>query len=207
MTKGLVRAKDDAAHRVTELLMSWSSGDESAFADLVPLVLDELKRIARRHMRSQRNGHVLQTTALVNEAYIRLCDLGGMRWQDRTHFLAMASRLMRRVLVDFARAEASQKRGGGYIAVTLDEASATSGVTSDLIALDDALGALARIDPRKSQVVELRFFGGLSVDETAMFLKVSSQTVLRDWRLAKSWLLREINEAGRTDRPNDGGNQ
>lgn len=197
MPDGLVRAPDDPSHRVTELLSSWNSGDESALAELVPLVLDELKRIARRHMRSQRNGHVLQTTALVNEAYIRLRDLGGMRWQDRTHFLAMASRLMRRVLVDVARAEASQKRGGGYVAVTLDEASVASGATTDLIALDDALAALAKIDPRKSQVVELRFFGGLSVDETAEFLKVSPQTVLRDWRLAKSWLLREI-DAGRS---------
>ena len=111
-----MRTKADASHRVTELLTSWSAGDDSALTELVPLVLDELKRIARRHMRSQRNGHVLQTTALVNEAYIRLCDLSRMRWQDRTHFLAMASRLMRRVLVDFARAEASQKRGGGYVA-------------------------------------------------------------------------------------------
>ena len=204
MAEGLVRAKDDPSHRVTELLTSWSAGDESALVELVPLVLDELKRIARRHMRSQRNGHVLQTTALVNEAYIRLCDLGGMRWQDRTHFLAMASRLMRRVLVDFARAAGSQKRGGGYVAVTLDEASATSGVTADLIGLDDALGALAKIDPRKSRVVELRFFGGLSVDETAMFLKVSPQTVLRDWRLAKSWLLREMSVVGGTDVQDEG---
>ena len=205
MAKGLVRAQEDPSHRVTELLTSWTGGDESALAELVPLVIDELKSIARRHMRSQRNGHVLQTTALVNEAYLRLRDLGGMRWQDRTHFLAMASRLMRRVLVDFARAEASQKRGGGFIAVTLDEASAASGVTTDLIALDDALGALAKIDPRKGQVVELRFFGGLSVEETAQFLKVSPQTVLRDWRLAKSWLLREMHTVNGGDVTVQGG--
>ena len=205
MAKGLVRAQDDPSHRVTELLTCWTSGDESALAELVPLVIDELQSIARRHMRSQRNGHVLQTTALVNEAYLRLRDLGGMRWQDRTHFLAMASRLMRRVLVDFARAEASQKRGGGFIAVTLDEASAASGVTTDLIALDDALGALTKIDPRKGQVVELRFFGGLSVDETAAYLKVSPQTVLRDWRLAKSWLLREMHAVAGDNETTQGG--
>jgi len=207
MAEGLVRGKQDASRRVTELLTSWSSGDESALAELVPIMLDELKLIARRHMRSQRNGHVLQTTALVNEAYIRFCHLGGMRWQDRTHFLAMASRLMRRVLVDFARAQASQKRGGGYIAVTLDDASATAGPTTDLIALDDALDALAKIDPRKCRVIELRFFAGLSVEETASFLKVSAQTVFRDWRLAKAWLLREMNLQDGTEVPDDGGHQ
>lgn len=205
MSDALVRVQDQS-HRVTELLTSWNRGDESALAELMPLVIDELRTIARRHMRSQRNGHVLQTTALVNEAYIRLCGLGGMRWQDRMHFLAMASRLMRRVLVDLARAEGSQKRGGGYVAVTLDEASATSKVTTDLIALDDALAALGKIDPRKSQVVELRFFGGLSVEETAEFLKVSSQTVLRDWRLAKSWLLREMHAEKNQSVSPEGGN-
>ena len=205
MSGGLVRAADDPSHRVTELLTAWSSGDESALSELVPFVIDELKRIARRHMRSQRHGHVLQTTALVNEAYIRLCDLSGMRWQNRTHFLAMASRLMRRVLVDLARAEASQKRGGGFIAVTLDEASASSGATANLIALDDALAALSQIDPRKGQVVELRFFGGLSVEETAEFLKVSPQTVLRDWRLAKAWLLREMNAGESPEGRSEGG--
>ena len=207
MSDGLVKSPPDPSHRVTELLSSWNAGDETALAALVPLVIDELRRIARRHMRSQRQGHVLQTTALVNEAYMRLCDLGQMRWQDRTHFLAMASRLMRRVLVDFARAEGSLKRGGGYIAVTLDEVSETSGVTTDLIALDDALGALTKIDPRKGQVVELRFFGGLSVDETAAFLKVSPQTVMRDWRLAKSWLLREMKADVGSSSPSIGGDQ
>jgi RNA polymerase sigma factor (TIGR02999 family) len=144
-------------------------------------------------MRSEREGHVLQTTALVNEVYVRLVDLGRVKWQDRGHFLAMASRLMRRVLVDFARASAAAKRGGGTVLVSLDEAVVGAvGPGRDLVALDDALQALAKVEPRRSQVVEMKFFGGLTIDETADVLGVSPQTVLRDWRLAKVWLLREL---------------
>ena len=193
MPHGAARPGSGSSGRVTDLLLSWRAGDESALTELVPLVFDELRRLAHRHMRSQRDGHVLQTTALVNEVYVRLFDLGRVKWQDRGHFLAMASRLMRRVLVDFARASAAAKRGGGTVLVTLDEAIVGSdGPGADLIALDDALEALAQIEPRRSQVVEMKFFGGLTIDETADVLGVSPQTVLRDWRLAKVWLLREL---------------
>jgi RNA polymerase sigma factor (TIGR02999 family) len=143
-------------------------------------------------MRNERGGHLLQTTALVNEAYVRLIDLNRIRWQDRTHFLAMSSRLMRRILVDFARSAATQKRGGELKAVTLDATVLALPNSPDLVALDDALSALAKMDVRKSQVVELRFFGGLSIEETADSLGVSEQTVMRDWRLARVWLLREL---------------
>ena len=179
--------------RVTELLLSWGAGDESALSNLIPLVFDELRRLARYHMRGQRKGHALGTTALVNEAYVRLVDLSRVRWQDRNHFFAMASRLMRRILVDFARADAAAKRGGGVEKVSFDEARVGSiEPGADLVALDDALKALAQIDSRKSQVVEMRFFGGLTVEETAEALKVSPETVMRDWQMAKAWLLREL---------------
>ena len=179
---------------VTTLLHQWRGGDEAALRQLIPLVHDELRRIARRHMRGQPAGHTLQASALVNEAYLRLVDLQDVRWQDRAHFLAMASRLMRRVLVDIARSKRYQKRGGGAAKVTFDEAlvgARHSGL--DLVALDDALAALAQFDERKSRVIELRFFGGLSVGETASVLHVSADTVMRDWRLARSWLFREMN--------------
>ena len=182
--------------RVTELLLSWGAGDESALSNLIPLVFDELRRLARYHMRGQRQGHALGTTALVNEAYVRLIDIKQVNWQDRAHFFAMSSRLMRRILVDFARSKAYQKRGGGAQRVSLDEALIVSAEPGhDLVALDDALTALAAFDPRKAQVVEMRFFGGLSVEETAEALKVSVDTVMRDWKLAKAWLLREIKES------------
>ena len=197
MSRGASRPEAEPSRRVTDLLLSWGAGDESAFAELVPLVFDELRRLARVHMRSQRDGHVLQTTALVNEVYVRLVDLRRVKWQDRGHLLAMASRLMRRVLVDFARASAAAKRGGGTIFVSLDEAVVGADEpAADLVALDDALQALARVDPRRSHVVEMRFFGGLTVEETAEALGVSPQTVLRDWRLAKLWLLRELTGEG-----------
>ena len=159
----------------------------------MPAVHEELRRLAHRQMRRERQGHTLQTTALVNEAYMRLIDLSRVRWQDRAHFFAMSARLMRRILVDHARARNYQKRGGGGANVALDEALMVSTERgADLIALDEALEALAKVDARKSQVVEMRFFGGLSVDETAEALHVSGETVMRDWRLAKVWLLREI---------------
>lgn len=178
---------------VTELLLAWNRGSDSALRELVPVVHAELRRIAHRQMRRERDDHTLQTTALVNEAYVRLIDLTRVRWQDRLHFFAMASRLMRRVLVDHARSRQYLKRGGGAVRVSLDEAQCgTDERGPDLVALDDALDALAMVDERKSRVVEMRFFGGLSVAETAEALGVSPETVMRDWRLAKAWLLREL---------------
>ena len=182
-----------AAPNPTTLLLAWGRGDETALDQLIPLVHDELRQLARRHMAGERPGHTLQATALVNEAYLRLIEVNQVRWQNRAHFFAMASRVMRRILVDAARARGYQKRGGGAETVSLDEALLVSGEPrQDLIALDDALNALAAFDLRKSQVVEMRFFGGLSVEETAEALHVSADTVMRDWRLAKVWLVREL---------------
>jgi RNA polymerase sigma factor (TIGR02999 family) len=178
---------------VTELLVAWGSGDDSALEQLMPMVHAELYRLARREMRGERESHTLQTTALVNEAYLRLVKLTGVTWNDRVHFFAMSARLMRRILVDHARSRLYLKRGGGAALLAFDE-GLTIGIQPgpDLVALDDALQALAVLDTRKSQVVELRFFGGLSVDETAAALNVSSGTVMRDWRLAKAWLLKQL---------------
>jgi RNA polymerase sigma factor (TIGR02999 family) len=178
---------------VTALLLAWKQGDDGAFDQLVPLVHAELRRIARRHMGHERQGHTLQPTALVNEAYLKLVDARRVQWQDRAHFFAMSSRLMRQVLVDWARARGYQKRGAGAHNVTLDEGRVGAVETpADIVALDDALNALAEIDQRKSQVVELRFFGGLSIEETAEALDVAERTVKRDWTMAKLWLLREL---------------
>lgn len=178
---------------VTALLLAWGKGDEAALNQLIPLVHDELRRIAKRCMAAERRGHSLQATALVNEAYLRLIDVQHVAWKDRAHFLAMSARLMRRVLVDIARSKQYQKRGGGHIRVTLDDALAvTHQPDQDFVALDDALKAFARVDERKARVIELRFFGGLSVEETASVLNVSVDTVMRDWKLAKAWLLREL---------------
>ena len=178
---------------VTGLLVAWGKGDEQAFQRLVPLVERELHRIAKRCMAGERAGHSLQATALVNEAYLRLIDAQQIKWQDRAHFLAMSARLMRRILVDWARSKQYQKRGGGAVRVTFDEALPVGDERGeDLIALDEALQALAKFDERKSKVIELRFFGGLSVEETASVLNVSVDTVMRDWKLAKAWLLREM---------------
>ena len=178
---------------VTDLLIAWGRGEEAALARLMPLVHDELYRLAQRQMRGERKGHVLQTTALVNEAYVRLVDLSRVRWQDRAHFFAMSARLMRRILVDHARARRTLKRGGEVRVISLDDTAEISDRhESDFVALDDALEALAKIDARKSRIVEMRFFGGLTVDETAEALHVSAQTVMRDWQLAKVWLLREL---------------
>ena len=178
---------------MTGLLLKWGEGDEAALNRLIPLVQRELHQIARRFMAQERPGHSLQATALVNEAYLKLIDVKHMNWQNRAHFLAVSARLMRRILVDRARARGYQKRGGGAAQVTFDEALVVGNEPGpNLIALDDALEALGKIDVRKSRVIELRFFGGLSVDETAAVLKVSPDTVMRDWRLAKAWLLREL---------------
>jgi RNA polymerase sigma factor (TIGR02999 family) len=178
---------------VTGLLLLWRGGDAEALDALIPLVQRELHDVARRCMAGERGGHTLQPTALVNEAYVRLVDVRRGNWQNRAHFLAMAARVMRRVLVDAARSRRANKRGGDAVHVTFDEAvPVATDDQPELIALDDALEALARMDPRKTQVIELRFFGGLSVEETATVLGVSADTVLRDWRLAKAWLTREM---------------
>ncbi len=178
---------------VTGLLLAWGTGDEAALERLVPIVHGELRRIARRCMAGERKGHSLQATALVNEAYLRLVDVQHVNWENRAHFLAMSARLMRRILVDYARSKGYQKRGGGALKVTFDEGlPVVGGRDQDLVAVDDALEALMKVDERKSRVVELRFFGGLSVEETASVLKVSPETVMRDWKLAKAWLLREL---------------
>jgi len=181
---------------ITRLLVGWRGGDQAALEQLIPLVHDELRRLARRHMAHERVGHTLQATALVNEAFVRLIDVQQVKWQDRAHFFAMSSRLMRRILVDFARSKGYQKRGGGAQKVSFDEALVvTNEAGHDLVGLDDALNALAAFDARKAQVVEMRFFGGLSVEETAEALKVSVDTVMRDWKLAKAWLLRELKQS------------
>ena len=179
--------------------MAWERGDPHAFDQLVPLVHDELQRLARRQMRGERTDHTLQTTALVNEAYVRLIDVRKMRWHDRAHFFAMAARVMRRILVDYARARQSDKRGGGRPRVTLsDEAIlAVPEKPHDVVALDTALETLAVDHPRKSQVVEMRFFAGMTAEETAEALAISVDTVKRDWRFAKAWLLRELSDGKR----------
>ena len=185
---------------VTGLLLAWSEGEQTAFEKLVPLVYAELRRMAHRYMGRERPGHSLQTTALVNEAYLRLIDARRVRWQNRAHFFAVSAQLMRRILVDFARSRQYLKRGGAAQKVSFDEGLVVSKEQGqDLVALDDALKALAVVDARKSQVVELRFFGGLSVAEAAEVLKVSPDTVLRDWRLAKVWLAREMRKPGPYD--------
>jgi RNA polymerase sigma factor (TIGR02999 family) len=182
-----------AVSDISKLLRAWSDGDQSALDRLTPIVYDELRRLARRYMRRERPGHSLQTTALVNEAYMRLLDYKRMEWQDRAHFFAISAQLMRRILVEHARRH-NLKRGGGALHVSLEEAVVVvgDGRGADLVALDDAMNALARFDPRKVQVVEMRFFGGLSVEETAEVLKVSPVTVMRDWSTAKAWLYREL---------------
>jgi len=183
--------------QVSGLLLAWSDGDRDALDKLTPIVYDELHRLARRYMRRERTGHSLQTTALVNEAYMRLVDYKSMKWQNRAHFFAVSAQLMRRILVEHARRR-NLKRGGGVQHVSLEETAIVDGERdTDLMALDDAMITLARLDPRKVQVVELRFFGGLSVEETAEVLKVSPVTVMRDWSTAKAWLYREL--TGRSD--------
>jgi RNA polymerase sigma factor (TIGR02999 family) len=186
-------AAGEQRRQVTTLLLKWADGDDRAMQELVPLVYEELRRLARRQMSREREDHVLQATALVNEAFLRLVDIHQVEWRNRTHFFAMAARLMRRVLVEHARARAFLKRGGGAPHVTFDEnVISPQSRLRDLIALDDALKALDAVHERKARVVELRHFGGLSVEETAEVLDVSPETVMRDWKFAKNWLLREL---------------
>ena len=186
-----------AAADVTRLLLAWGGGDREALERLVLLVQHELRQIARKHMAGERAGHSLQPTALVNEAYLRLIDLERVKWQNRTHFFAMASRMMRRVLVDVARAKGYRKRGGGVQRVTFIESLVPAKQPEyDVIALDDALQALEVLDARKVRVVEMRFFGGLTVNETAKALGVSRDTVIRDWQFSKDWLRRQVRRSG-----------
>jgi RNA polymerase sigma-70 factor (ECF subfamily) len=183
------------SHEVTQLLLAWNEGDRAALDRLIPLVHVELRRLARSYMRRERTGHTLQTTALINEAYLRLVDAQRVPWQNRAHFYGVAAQLMRRILVDFARERNYQKRGGGAHRVAFEEGLAVSASSDpDVVALDEALRALEKVDARKARVVEMRFFGGLSEKEIAAALDVSPETVRRDWRLAKSWLLRWLSE-------------
>jgi len=189
------------SHEVTRLLQAWSDGDETALNDLVPLVYAELHRLARYYLRGENRGHLLQTTALINEAYLKLVDSQPSRWQNRSHFFGISARLMRRVLVDLARQRNSQKRGAGAHPISISAALVVvPALEEDFIAVDQALEALAKVDERKGRVVELRFFGGLDEKETAATLGVSPETVRRDWRLAKSWLLRRLSEGSINER-------
>jgi RNA polymerase sigma-70 factor (ECF subfamily) len=185
-----------APHQVTRLLKEWSEGDETALEQLMPLVYGELHRLAHQHMRHEKAGHILQTSALINEAYLRLVDEPQIHWQNRAHFFGIAARLMRRILVDEARKRNSAKRGGAAIQVSLNEAtSVAQEQAANVVALDDALKNLEAIDSRQSEIVELRFFGGLSIEETADVLKVSTGTVMRDWTFARAWLRNEMGQA------------
>ena len=184
---------EPASREVTMLLQAWGGGDKTALDRLTPMVYRELRRIAGRMMAAERPNHTLQATALVNEAYVRMVDTRQVKWQDRAHFFALCARAMREILIDHARARGSAKRGGGEVAIQLDEAlAADPSPEANLLELDAALKRLAEIDPRKSQVVELRFFGGLNLEETAEALNVSTKTVQRDWDMARGWLYREL---------------
>jgi RNA polymerase sigma factor (TIGR02999 family) len=181
--------------QISQLLVAWSNGDQAAIDQLMPLVYKELRRMAKRYMAGQPQGHTLQTTALIHEAYLRLVGQEGKRWQNRAHFFGVAAQAMRHILVDYARGRHTVKRGGEARAVSLDEAAlVTKGQASEMVALDDALSRLAELAPRQSRVVELRYFGGMSVGEAAEVLKVSPETIMRDWRMAKAWLLRELRQ-------------
>ncbi len=185
---------------VTQLLIEWSKGDQTALDKLMPLVYDELRRMAKRYMARQNPGHTLQTTALINEAFIKLVGQEEKQWESRAHFFGVAAQAMRHILVDYARSRQYEKRGGGARRVSLDEALTVSDErAAELVALDDALKELARVDPRKCRVVELRYFGGLSVEETAEVLKVAAVTVMRDWSMAKAWLHRELSRSPAAD--------
>ena len=182
-------------HEVTQLLMDWSEGNTAALKELMPLVYRELRRLARQYLNRERDGHTLQTTDLVHEAYLKLVDQRRVQWQNRTHFFGVAAELMRRILVDHARRHKRAKRGGGVPLVSLSQANMVSRQpTVDVIALDEALTRLAKVDERKARIVELRFFGGLEVKEVAEFLKISTPTVMREWKMAKAWLHRELSD-------------
>ncbi|SRR5260370_2837665 len=181
-----------SAPEITGLLRDWENGDREALNRLMPIVYDELRRAARNYMRRERASRTLQATALVNEVYLRLVDITNVRWQDRAHFFAIAASMMRRILLDAARARAAGKRGGGELRITLHEDVLALDQAAGLVAIDDALQALSQVDSRKAQVVELRFFGGLSVEEMAEVLGISPQSVKRDWKLARAWLLKEL---------------
>ena len=190
MTRPAVQSK---THDVTQLLHAWGQGEAAALEQIIPIVYHELRRMARRYMAGERQGHTLQTTALLHEVYLKLIDSQKVNWQNRVHFFALCAQLMRRILVDFARSRGYQKRGGGAQKITLvEDLLGPRERGRDLVALDDALKALAELDPRKIRVVELRFFGGLSEEEIAEVLKISTDTVLRDWKMAKLWLAREM---------------
>jgi len=184
-----------STHEITQLLVAWNQGDQAALNALSPLINQELHRLAKRYMADERQGHLLQPTALVNEAWLRLIDWRNVEWQNRAHFFGLAAQIMRRILVDFARSQQSEKRGGEEIQVSLSEAeNATQEQSAELVALDDALQTLEQLDPRQARVVELRSFAGLSLEETAEALKVSVGTVRRDWSLARAWLFRELSQ-------------
>jgi RNA polymerase sigma-70 factor (ECF subfamily) len=183
-----------STNELTRLLVDWGNGDQAALDELIPLVYDELRRLAGRYMRRESQGHTLQTSALVNEAYLRLVDQRSVQWQNRAHFFGVAAQLMRRILVDHARSRSRAKRGGGAQMVSLDEQAVISEEVAEVIALDVALNNLAEMDPRKSQIVEMKFFGGLTTEEVAEVLKVTSRTVEREWRKAKAWLNRALSK-------------
>jgi RNA polymerase sigma factor (TIGR02999 family) len=189
-----------STQEITQLLVAWNNGDAAALEQLTPLVHAELHRLAKRYMAGERQGHILQTTALVNEAFLRLIDWQNVEWRNRAHFFGLAARIMRRILVDFARARHREKRRGGEIQVSLSEAvNVAQERSADLVALDDALQTLEKMEPRQARVVELRFFAGLSLEETAEALNVSLSTVRRDWSLVEAWLYRELNKAVKSD--------
>ena len=189
-----------STHEITRLLQAWGSGNNNALEALTPLVYNELHRLAHRYMIGEQHGHTLQTTALIHEVYLRLVDVKNVDWQNRAHFYGLCARLMRRILIDFARSRNYQKRGGHFPHIELGEAATVSAVVdSELLAVDEALKQLATVDARKGEVVEMRFFGGLTVEETAIALQVSQETVMRDWKLAKAWLLRELSCEGPHD--------
>jgi RNA polymerase sigma factor (TIGR02999 family) len=184
-------------HEITQLLAAWREGNQSALDELYPLVYDELHRLARRYMSRERKGHTLQTTALINEAYVRLVDQKNVHWANRSHFFAISAQIMRRILIDHARRHAYAKRGGGARQVSLDETATmvmAQGDFSEFLRLDEALKSLAQLDPRRSQVVELRYFGGLNNEEIAGVLNISENTVIRDWNMARAWLYRQLSE-------------
>jgi RNA polymerase sigma factor (TIGR02999 family) len=184
-------------HEITQLLAEWSDGDQSALDELYPLVYDELHRLARRYMSREKKGHTLQTTALINEAYVRLVDQKNVHWANRSHFFAISAQIMRRILIDHARRHAFAKRGGGAQQVSLEEVAViTRDASRELVRLDEALKSLAEMDPRRSQVVELRYFGGLNNEEIAGVLNISENTVTRDWNMARAWLYRELTGSG-----------